>query len=155
MELQAGARRPHWGPRREKALFLAALALIIIWGFSGSWEFPQEEERPASVTAEPQAASSDLATRGSRLFQDNGCYACHSTTGERKIGPSLLGIVGEPVELSDGSSRLVDDDYLIESILYPQAVLVAGFDDAAMPSYEGVIDAEDARALAAYIKSLD
>jgi mono/diheme cytochrome c family protein len=100
------------------------------------------------------ATLSGAAAAGAELFQANGCYACHSLEGERKIGPSLRGILGTTVELADGSAVLIDDSYIVESILQPEAKRVAGYDDAAMPSYEGLVSAEDALVLAEYIGGL-
>ena len=57
--------------------------------------------------------------------------------------------------MNDGSEIMIDDDYIVESILDPQAKRVAGFDDAAMPSYEGLVSLEEVLALTAYIKGLD
>jgi len=105
--------------------------------------------------AKQPATLGGAAAAGAELFQANGCYACHSLEGERKIGPSLRGIFGMTVELNDGSTALIDDTYLVESILQPEAKRVAGYDDAAMPSYEGLVSAEDVWALAEYIKSLE
>lgn len=155
MKAHAPARRPWWGPRRERLLFFLALACIVVWGFSGSWELPSPEPPERATVPVVPAESTDPAARGEQLFADNGCYACHSISGETKIGPSLLGIYGETVELAGGDSTVVDDAYLLESILAPQAKLVAGFEEAAMPSYEGLVSESDAEALAAYIKSLD
>lgn len=39
----------------------------------------------------PAQAEGDVA-RGEKLF--SRCIACHSTNGDRKIGPSLAGVVG-------------------------------------------------------------
>lgn len=140
------------GPR-ERTLLLFALAGIAIWGFTGSWEYPTVESLVAATGEEIHAAGASSAA-GAELFQANGCNACHSLDGERKIGPSLLGIYGATVELNDGSVALIDDEYLVESILQPQAKRVAGYDDAAMPSYEGLVSDDDASALARYIKEL-
>jgi cytochrome c2 len=104
---------------------------------------------------EKPATAGGAAAAGAELFQANGCYACHSLAGERKIGPGLRGIFGTTVELNDGSTVLIDDNYLVESILQPQAKRVAGYDDAAMPSYEGLLSAEDVRALAEYLTALE
>lgn len=163
METQAHARQSSWGSRTEKLLFALAVVCILIWGLAGDWELPppQLPERVPVIAAGASdseggpSVSSELASRGAELFQANGCYACHSVTGERKIGPTLLAIYGEPVDLSDGSSAVIDDAYLLESILSPQARLVAGFEQAAMPNYDGLVSESDAEALAEYIKSLN
>jgi len=147
-------RSPGWPP--EKLLIFVALAGIMLWGFSGSWEYPTVETSIAAARQGVRAVvPTDPAGAGAELFQANGCYACHSLDGERKIGPSLLGIFGTTVELDDGSALLIDDDYLAESILEPQAKLVAGYGEAAMPSYQGLVSDADVAALVEYIKSLN
>jgi cytochrome c oxidase subunit 2 len=114
-----------------------------------------EAERAMDEGREQPATPGGAAVAGAELFQANGCYACHSLEGERKIGPSLRGIFGTTVELNDGSTVPIDDTYLVESILQPEAKRVAGYDDAAMPSYEGLVSVEDVWALAEYIKGLE
>ncbi|NIM01570.1 MAG: c-type cytochrome [Acidobacteria bacterium] len=147
------------GPR-ERLLIAAAVLVILIWGFDG-WEYPETEfvaggsgSGALSTTAGSLGTQVPDAGVGAELFQANGCYACHSLDGERIIGPSLLGIYGTTVELDDGSVVPIDDAYLVESILQPEAKRVAGYADAAMPSYEGLVTREDAEALAEYIKGL-
>jgi cytochrome c oxidase subunit 2 len=144
------------GPR-ERILLVLALVGIAIWGFTGSWEYATVETSVAVASDDDARAATPggAAVAGAELFQANGCYACHSLDGERKIGPSLRGIFGATVELEDGSTILIDGTYLVESILQPEAKRVAGYDDAAMPSYEGLVSAEDASALAEYIKGLE
>ncbi len=155
-----GASGPSLGPR-ERLLLVFAIVVIVVWGFSG-FEYPQLEVskqpgRPGATLAAVDPANVALAGDpgpGAELFQANGCYACHSLEGDTIIGPSLSGIFGTTVELDDGTSVLVDDAYLVESILWPDAKRVAGFDDAAMPSYEGLVTDADAAELAEYIKGL-
>lgn len=143
---------------RERFLILLAVAAILIWGFTG-WEYPEIEKVTSGATLialDPSETTDPVGKvgRGAELFQANGCYACHSLDGETKIGPTLLGIFGTTVELEDGSSALIDDAYLVESILQPDAKRVAGYGEAAMPSYEGLVSVGDAEALAEYIKSV-
>ena len=133
---------------REGLVILVALAAILTWGFTG-WEYPETETIGSGAT--PIAV--DLG-RGAELFQANGCYACHSLEGETLIGPTLRGIYGTTVELEDGNSVVIDDAYLVESILQPDAKRVAGYGDAAMPSYDGLVSDTDAEALANYIKGI-
>jgi cytochrome c oxidase subunit 2 len=143
---------------RERFFILFAFAAIMIWGFAGV-EYPEIEKinqggASEAVDLDRASALGVAAGRGAELFQANGCYACHSLEGQTLIGPTLLGIFGTTVELEDGSSVLIDDAYLIESILQPDAKRVAGYGEAAMPSYEGLVSATDAEALAEYIKSI-
>ena len=53
----------------------------------------------------------------------------------------------------DGSTVTADDAYLRESILAPNAKIVAGFQPL-MPTFQGQLTEEEILALTAYIKSL-
>lgn len=93
-----------------------------------------------------------MAERGGRLFSDLACTTCHLDSGQGR-GPSLRDIVGKPVELTDGSTALVDEGYLRESILNSQAKVVKGFTPL-MPTFQGLISEEGLAALIEHIKSL-
>jgi cytochrome c oxidase subunit 2 len=97
---------------------------------------------------------------GKNLFETMRCGSCHpvdaTTTqiaGAPPRGPLLAGIYGKEIELQGGGKVLVDDEYIRESILKPQAKIVANFEPI-MPSYEGQLGEEQILQLAAYIKSL-
>jgi len=92
------------------------------------------------------------AAAGEKLFQQQGCAACHFPTGKGP-GPSLVGIFGKPVKLSTGESVTADEAYIRESILNPQAKLVVGYPPI-MPTMKGVLSEEQVAQLMAYIKSL-
>jgi cytochrome c oxidase subunit 2 len=49
-----------------------------------------------------------LAQRGAALFQQLACNSCHLDSGQGR-GPSLQNIFGQPVDLQDGSSVIVDE----------------------------------------------
>jgi cytochrome c oxidase subunit 2 len=53
-----------------------------------------------------------------------------------------------------GQKVLVDESYIRESIEYPQAKIVKGFEVAAMPAYKGQLSDDEIGAIIAYIKSL-
>jgi len=91
---------------------------------------------------------------GRKLYQVRGCQQCHSVDGTAKVGPSFKGIFGEPQALSDGSKVVVDENYIRESILEPQAKVVAGFEPV-MPTYQGRLKDAEIDALIQYIKSLE
>jgi cytochrome c oxidase subunit II len=93
-----------------------------------------------------------LAQRGAKLFNDLACSTCHLDTGQGR-GPSLKDIVGKTVELQDGSSVLVDEAYLRESILNSQAKIVKGFQPL-MPTFQGLVSEENLVALIEHVKSL-
>ena len=52
----------------------------------------QEQAQLAPEDAKQPVTLTGAALAGAELFEANGCYACHSLDGERKIGPSLRGI---------------------------------------------------------------
>jgi len=93
-----------------------------------------------------------LAQRGARLFNDLACSTCHLDTGQGR-GPSLKDIVGKAVELQDGSSVMVDEAYLRESILNSQAKIVKGFQPL-MPTFQGLVSEENLVALIEHVKSM-
>jgi len=56
------------------------------------------------------------------------------------------------VKLADGSTVLADDNYIRESILQPNAKIVAGYQPV-MPSFQGLVSEDQILALTAYIKA--
>ena len=99
------------------------------------------------VTDEPQS----LAAAGEQTFRQLGCTGCHAPQGG--AGPSLAGIFGQPQPLEGGETVVADEQYIRESILRPQAKIVAGYPPI-MPAYEGQIDEEQLLQLIEYIKEL-
>jgi cytochrome c oxidase subunit 2 len=98
------------------------------------------------------AAANTPEGRGETLVVQNGCLGCHSIDGSPGTGPTWLGIYDRQEELSDGSLITVDDDYIIESMLNPQAKIVAGFEGVLMPAYE--FSDEQLQDIIAYLKTL-
>ncbi len=93
-----------------------------------------------------------LAQRGAKLFNDLACTTCHLDSGQGR-GPTLKDIMGTTVKLQDGSSVVVDEAYLRESILNSQAKIVAGFQPL-MPTFQGLVSEENLVALIEHVKSL-
>ena len=92
-----------------------------------------------------------LASRGDKLFQDLACTNCHKNDGSGR-GPSLEGLFGKTIEIEGGQKITVDDDYLRESILSPQAKIVAGYQPI-MPTFQGLVTEDQLLQLIEYIKS--
>ena len=97
------------------------------------------------VTASPVAA-------GEKLYQDLACNTCH-TPGPQARGPALAGIFGKSIELQGGGKVTVDEAYLRESIVNPQAKVVAGFQPI-MPTFQGLVTEEQLLQLIAYVRAL-
>ncbi|MFZ5882868.1 MAG: cytochrome c oxidase subunit II [Chloroflexota bacterium] len=90
--------------------------------------------------------------RGKALVAANGCGACHSIDGAKGVGPTWFQLAGSEVPLSGGGTVVADDAYLKESILQPQAKIVAGFETQQMPTYN--FTDEQVADIIAYIKTL-
>ena len=98
------------------------------------------------------ASGVSLATAGERLFQKLGCNTCHVESGVGR-GPSLVGLFGKTVRLVDGKSVTADETYIRESIINPQAKVVAGY-ESIMPVFRGQISEDGLLQILAYLKSL-
>lgn len=90
---------------------------------------------------------------GELLYNRKGCVACHSLDGTKRVGPSFLDAYGHEVETRDGGRVLVDDAYIRESILEPNAVIVAGYEPVMTP-YAGQITDREIAAVTAWLKTL-
>jgi cytochrome c oxidase subunit 2 len=93
-----------------------------------------------------------MADAGAKLFQDLACSTCHLDNGQGR-GPVLKGVFGKQVVLANGQTVTADDAYVRESILNPQAKVVAGFQPI-MPTFQGLVSEEQLLQLIAYVKSL-
>jgi cytochrome c oxidase subunit 2 len=71
--------------------------------------------------------------------------------GSRSAGPTWKGLYGKTETLADGSTVVVDEDYLKESIAKPGAKVVKDYAPL-MPPYH--LSSEDLDALIAYTKGL-
>lgn len=95
-----------------------------------------------------------LVQKGQKYINDKGCVACHSVDGSIKVGPSFKGAFGATHEFADGTKVVVDENYLRESILNPNARVVKGFPAGVMPSFQGQLNEDQVNAIIEYIKEL-
>jgi cytochrome c oxidase subunit 2 len=93
----------------------------------------------------------DLALRGLGVAQDRGCVACHSLDGGPGLGPTWLGMYGKTETLVDGSTVVVDEDYIIESITKPDAKQVQGYEKLMVRYF---LPKEDLQALVEFTRQL-
>jgi cytochrome c oxidase subunit II len=87
------------------------------------------------------------------LYEQHGCSTCHLLDQQGR-GPNLRGLYNKPVYLRDGRIVMADDAYIRESILDPNAKIVASFEPDIMPVFKGQISEEGIIQLIAFIKSL-
>ena len=97
-------------------------------------------------------AEGSLASAGAKLFADLACNTCHRPEVQGR-GPRLDGLFGRTVTLEGGARVVVDEAYLREAIVNPNARIAQGFQPV-MPSYQGVATEEGLLQLIEYVKSL-
>ena len=95
-----------------------------------------------------------LPQAGRVLVERNGCLVCHSLDGTRGTGPSFLGLLSRSREFTDGGSAMADSTYVAESILQPQARVVAGFQPV-MPTFSGKLGDPEIGAILEFLRSLE
>jgi protein SCO1/2 len=103
---------------------------------------------PTNIVNEP-ADGSPIA-RGEVVYKSMGCLACHS---QSRIAPPLASVFNGQVRLADHRTVWADEAYLHESIVDPNAKVVAGYLPA-MPSYRNMLSAKQLADVLVYIESL-
>ena len=81
-----------------------------------------------------------MAEGGAKLFQRSGLRDVPHR-GDTGRGPALAGVFGKQVLLANGQTVTADEAYLRESVLNPQAKIVAGFPPI-MPTFQGHVTEE-------------
>lgn len=92
------------------------------------------------------------AEAGGVLFTRR-CTQCHSNNGTAKTGPTFKGIYGADHKMRDGSTVKVDENYIRESIMDPQAKVRDGYQPV-MPTFKGILSDDEIGYLIEYIKTL-
>ena len=115
-------------------LFLAANGAYWFYALrvQGSDGAPAAQA-PGELRAEWERLPAGSASSGEQVFNgDAGCSACHSLQpGVKLVGPSLAG-VGE--RAATRKAEYAAEPYLYESIVYPSAYVVEGFQSGIMPA---------------------
>ncbi len=125
------------------------VVIISVVGWSGlvsTTPLPHLNVEKAQVPA-------PLVEIGKSWFSKRGCGQCHSVDGSPSTGPTLKAAWGQERKFADGSIGVVDEDYIRESILEPQAKIRAGF-SLMMPSFKGKLEDRQIDGIVAYVKSL-
>ncbi|MGU3537180.1 cytochrome c oxidase subunit II [Methylobacterium sp. A54F] len=88
---------------------------------------------------------------GRAVYNAYGCGACHDRNAVVKA-PKLAGLYGRDVRLADGRTVRADETYLREKILNPNQNRLAEGYKQIMPSFAGVIPADDLDRLILYLR---
>lgn len=119
------------------------------------WEYDQKTGGEFSKKiASPEDNSMTPVQRGEKLYSSKACNTCHTTTGQKLVGPTFKGIYGKEEKMSDGTIVKIDENYLRESIVDPQAKIVEGFAPV-MPTYKGTLSDREIGDIIEFIKSLE
>ena len=129
--------------------------------FTGVKVMPREEfDSWIADTTTPVAVvdtETSLADQGFEILRRNGCNACHSSDGSKKVGPSYLGVWGEmQTVITDGEERqvLADSAYIARSIYDPNADVVKGYNRGLMLPYD-LITEQEIGLIIEYLKALN
>ena len=91
---------------------------------------PTWAQMQAGVTPKSYSAAGQ---RGRDVAESSGCFACHSLDGSQVVGPTWQGLWGSEKTMDDGSTVVVDENYVIESVREPTAKMVEGFAPVMIP----------------------
>jgi cytochrome c oxidase subunit 2 len=89
---------------------------------------------------------------GEKLFTQNNCNTCHSRDGSKSPGPTFKGVFGRHEMMEGGAGVDIDDNYLRESIMKPQAKIVMTYTQVQMPQFS--LSDRQIDALIAYLKTI-
>ena len=131
--------------------FLIGIVVGFVSAVMGGWVDVMEADEYAKWLS-GTSGSGDPVSMGEKLYNELACNTCHLPDGKGR-GPSYFGVYGSKVKLADGSTVTADDAYIRESILQPNAKIVAGYVPV-MPSFQGLVTEDQILQLTAYIKSL-
>ena len=95
-----------------------------------------------------------LVEVGKTTYKRYACNTCHSIDGTQETGPSFKGLWGTEVIHEVNDPGTLDENYIRESILYPQKNIVKGFPNGNMPTFKGLIRDREIEGIIEYIKEL-
>ncbi len=127
----------------RRLLLLVVFCLSVLVGCGGD----------DGKKSEPQLDPNTDAGRGEQVFKTN-CATCHAVKGDRVVvGPSLAGVANRADTRIDGLSA---EEYIRESIIYPNSFTVLGFPEGTMQqNFANQLTSDEVNYLVAYLMTLD
>lgn len=133
--------------RMKGYVYVMSEAAYARWLSGGATE-------PAPVSGTPGTPTAPMALRGRGIFFATGCNQCHTPQAEKRA-PRLDGLWGGSTKLNNGVVIPVDRAYLRESIVDPQAAIVAGYaQPSIMPTYRSQLSESEINELVEFIRSI-
>jgi cytochrome c oxidase subunit 2 len=121
------------------------LTRVVVHSQQGFKDWVAEEIR--------KIESMPLVDLGLLTYNQSGCATCHSIDGSPKVGPTFKGLFGKQENIVGLGGVPVEENYLRESILEPQAKIVDGFPPS-MPTFKGQLSDRRVSGLIEYIKTI-
>ena len=91
------------------------------------WVLAQDDYDKWLASAASAGEDLPLPDLGQQVFAQKACIGCHSVDGAAGVGPTIKGLFGKTELLADGTTVVVDENYLRESIVVPAAKVVQGY----------------------------
>ncbi|HMN67256.1 MAG TPA: cytochrome c oxidase subunit II [Bdellovibrionales bacterium] len=82
------------------------------------------------------------------------CIACHTLTDSKNVGPGFKNVFGRTSKLDGGGTAVVDENYIRESIMNPNAKIVAGYPTGVMPTFAGQLSEPEIMGIIEYMKTV-
>lgn len=79
---------------------------------------------------------------GWHVAASKGCMSCHGRDGVGGTGPAWTGLAGSTRPLTDGTEVVADREYLVRSLIDPQAERVNGY-NIVMPTVDLTVEEID------------
>lgn len=92
---------------------------------------PEQYDAWLSAMQEVQSGGPSVE-QGEKIYS-NVCKSCHTIDGAALVGPTFKGLYGRSGKTTAGEAYTAEDDYIKESILYPNKKIVEGFQPAMPP----------------------
>ncbi len=115
---------------------------------------PEDFETWLATAAKPP---DDPVEWGQQLYDKKGCKTCHTIDGSPLIGPTFKGLWAKGKEQTNAGEVTLDENYVRESLLDPQAKIVIGPSGPyppSMPTFKGQLKDQEISAIVAFLKSL-
>ncbi|MEK7774706.1 MAG: cytochrome c oxidase subunit II, partial [Candidatus Zixiibacteriota bacterium] len=113
----------------------------------------QKEYQDWIDQASGPVAGETMADYGKKLYTSRACNTCHSIDGTPNTGPTFKGAYGRTETLADGTTIVVDENYIRESLLEPTKKDVSGYQPV-MPTYQGILKQQQIDALIEFLKTV-
>jgi len=137
--------------KRSSIVVIISLAVLTLFSLAACAEGTEnpfgtttpvpEGEATAPVSNDPVSSGPDIGN-GQSKFKGLGCAGCHNTDSGKLVGPGLAGISAK------------GDDYIRESIVDPEAVIVDGYSNL-MPKSFASLKESDIEDLIGYLNTLN